>query len=153
MALGSNLGDRRGHIQWAADRLTALLHDVRLSTITESQPFEVPDLQPPYLNALAAGHTDHPPDVILAQLLALERDRGRDRRSYRAARTLDLDLILYGDVVLDTPELTLPHARFRSRLFVLEPLVELAPEFIDPVTGKTMAELFAALRAGETDAV
>jgi 2-amino-4-hydroxy-6-hydroxymethyldihydropteridine diphosphokinase len=105
----------------------------------------VPDEQPPYLNAVAVGTTVQPADVLLAELLRLESERGRVRQGRRAARTLDLDLILYGDLVLDRADLTIPHPRFRERRFVLAPLVEIAPDIRDPVTGKTAREIFAAL--------
>ncbi len=91
------------------------------------------------------GETLLSPVDLLEALLALERARGRERPSPRAPRTLDLDMIFYGDLVLDTPALALPHPRLRERQFVLAPLAELVPEWRDPVTGKTIQELLAAL--------
>jgi 2-amino-4-hydroxy-6-hydroxymethyldihydropteridine diphosphokinase len=78
--------------------------------------------------------------------LAIERRFGRERPYERAPRTLDLDLILYGDQIINTPSLIVPHPRFRERLFVLEPLAEIAAEWIDPVTGKTISQLLNGLR-------
>lgn len=146
VSLGSNLGDRRGHLEWAIERLGARLSGLRASSIVETEPVGVPDAQPPYLNAAAVGECDLAPADLIAWLLALERERGRERVTPRAARTLDLDLILYGDLVIDGPGLTVPHPRFRERRFVLEPLAEIAPEMKDPVTGKTIREIFSEAR-------
>jgi 2-amino-4-hydroxy-6-hydroxymethyldihydropteridine diphosphokinase len=145
VALGSNLGDRRGHLDWAVDRLRALLSDLRVSSYIETEPVGVPDEQPPYLNAVAVGTTAQSAEALLDELLRLESERGRVRQGRRAARTLDLDLILYGDLVLDRADLTIPHPCFRERRFVLAPLVEIAPDIRDPVTGKTARELLAAV--------
>src|SRR5262245_66657507 len=103
IALGSNLGDRRAHLEWALDRLRQHLSDFRSSTIIEPDPVDVPGPQPPYLNAAATGRTDLEPQAFLDLLLSIERERGRERLSFRPARTLDLDLILYGDRVVHTP--------------------------------------------------
>jgi 2-amino-4-hydroxy-6-hydroxymethyldihydropteridine diphosphokinase len=145
VALGSNLGDRRGHLHWAVDRLRDLLSDLRVSSYIETEPVGVPDAQPPYLNAVVVGTATTRAEALLAELLRLEGERGRVRNAPLAARTLDLDLILYGDLILDRAGLTLPHPRFRERRFVLEPLVEIAPDVRDPVTGKTARELLARL--------
>jgi 2-amino-4-hydroxy-6-hydroxymethyldihydropteridine diphosphokinase len=143
VALGSNLGDRRRHLDFALERLSTILSGLRVSAIRETEPFDVPDPQPPYLNAVVTAESAMEPDALMLALLAIERAQGRRRPSVRAPRTLDLDLILFGDRVIATPQLTLPHPRFRERRFVLEPLAELAPEWKDPVTGKTMGELWA----------
>ena len=146
IALGSNLGDRHAHLSWAAERLAEHLTDLRLSSILETDAVDVPEPQPPYLNAVAVGRTDLAPDELLQGLLGLERERGRTRPAPRAPRTLDLDLILYGQLVVDTPAVTLPHPRFRNRRFVLAPLAELAPDWKDPVTGKSIAALLGELK-------
>ena len=147
IALGSNLGDRRAHLDFAIERLRDVLTALHVSSVTETAPVGVPDDQPPYLNAVVVGETALEPDALLEKLMALELERGRERRSFRAARTLDLDIILYGDRVIKTPNIEIPHPRFRTRDFVLRPLAELAPEWIDPVTGKTTSELLAHLNA------
>ena len=100
---------------------------------------------PEYLNAVAVGLTPLPPRDVLAQLLRIERARGRKRPHAGAPRTLDLDLILLGDCVVSEEGLELPHPRFRERRFVLEPLVTLAPDLVDPVTGRTARELLGQL--------
>jgi len=144
VALGSNLGDRVAHLNHAIARLQSVLRDLKVSRFRETVPRDVHGPQPLYLNAAAAGSTTLPPRAILEALLAIERDRGRERPVPKAARTLDLDLILYGEVVLDEPDLIIPHPRFRDRRFVLEPLAEVAPDLVDPVTRKSVGELFAA---------
>ena len=93
----------------------------------------------------AIGVTSVPPRGLLDSLLEVERERGRDRPSPNAPRTLDLDLILYGDLVVDEPGLIVPHPRFGERRFVLEPLAEIAPDLVDPVTNLTVAELLACM--------
>jgi 2-amino-4-hydroxy-6-hydroxymethyldihydropteridine diphosphokinase len=141
ISLGSNLGDRRAHLDFAVSRLHASLANLRVSRYYETEPVGVPGPQPAYLNAAAVGETTAPAREILAVLMAIERERGRERPFQNAARTLDLDLILAGALVVDEDGLTVPHPRFRERLFVLEPLAEIAPELVDPVTGSTVGEL------------
>jgi len=94
-----------------------------------------------FLNAAAVGSTALPAQTLLEKMLAIERQGGRARPYAGAPRTIDLDLIFYGAEILEVPGLIVPHPRFRNRRFVLEPLAEIAPDWIDPVTGKTVAEL------------
>ena len=102
---------------------------------------DVPGHQGPFLNAAVVGDTVLPARALLTHYCAIEADRGRERPFAGAARTLDLDLILFADQIIDEVGLVVPHPRFRSRQFVLEPLAEIAPKTIDPVTGKTVREL------------
>ncbi len=146
VSLGSNLGNRRAHLEWAIEQLATRLTGLRVSSFIETEPVDVPDEQPPYLNAAAVGESERAPDALMAWLLTLERKRGRERATPRAARTLDLDLVLYGDLVIDAPGVVVPHPRFRERLFVLDPLAEIAPDMKDPVTGKTIAEILTELQ-------
>jgi 2-amino-4-hydroxy-6-hydroxymethyldihydropteridine diphosphokinase len=141
VALGSNLGDRRSHLDYAASRLRSLLADLRVSSYYETDPVDVPGAQPLFLNAAAVASTDLSAQDLLRALLSIESERGRERPHPGAARTLDLDLILYGSVVLNEPGLVVPHPRFRERRFVLEPLADIAPDLVDPVTGSTVGEL------------
>ena len=143
VALGSNLGDRRAHLDFAASRLESVLTQLRLSRYHETDPVGVPDEQPAFLNAAAAGETAITARELLGALLAIERERGRERPFPGAARTLDLDLVLFGDLVSSDPTLTVPHPRFRERRFVLAPLADVAPDLVDPVTRLTVAELLA----------
>ena len=145
IALGSNLGDRLGHLHWAIEQLRRDLADLRVSTIIETEPVDVPDEQPPYLNAVVVGRYGKSADELLKRLHALEMAQGRKRVRPRAARTLDLDLILFGDLIVKKPGLEVPHPRFRERQFVLGPLAEIASDWIDPVTGLTIGELRARL--------
>jgi 2-amino-4-hydroxy-6-hydroxymethyldihydropteridine diphosphokinase len=145
VALGSNLGDRGGHLDFAVDRLGAVLSDVRVSSFIETDPVDVTEPQPPYLNGVVVGTATLDPRALLDALLAIERERGRDRLTPRSPRTLDLDLILFGDLVLNDAGLVVPHPRYRERRFVLEPLSEVAADWVDPVTGSTVRELLDRL--------
>jgi 2-amino-4-hydroxy-6-hydroxymethyldihydropteridine diphosphokinase len=145
VALGSNLGDRRSHLDFAISRLKATLANLRASRYYETEPVGAPGPQPLFLNAAAVGQTSAGASELLAVLMAIEQERGRERPFQNAARTLDLDLILFGDLVMETPALTVPHPRFRERRFVLEPLAEIAPELADPVTGSSVGELLSRL--------
>ena len=144
VALGSNLGDRRAHLAFAVSALGGLLTNLRVSPFIETAPIGVAS-QPRFLNGAVVGRCALAPPALLAALMRIESGRGRERPYPGAARTLDLDLVLMGDLVLRRPDLDLPHPRFRDRRFVLEPLVAVAPELTDPITGRTMRELLAAL--------
>ena len=122
-----------------------MLSHLQVSSFHETVPVDVSGPQPLFLNAAAVGESPLSAPAILDVLLAVEQGFGRDRPHRRAPRTLDLDLILYGEQTIEVPGLTVPHPRFRERRFVLEPLAEIAPEWIDPVTGKTVLELLNAL--------
>ncbi len=147
VAFGSNLGDRRGHILWAADRVAAMLDNFTLSPLIETAPVgHGLESDPPYLNAVGVGDSSLPAAAVLAALGALEAERGRTRPHPGAPRTLDLDLILAGDQVVEEGDVRVPHPRFRNRLFVLEPLAAIAPDLVDPVTGRTIVQLLASVR-------
>jgi 2-amino-4-hydroxy-6-hydroxymethyldihydropteridine diphosphokinase len=146
IALGSNLGDRRAAIEFAAARLRSLLTDLTLSDAVETDPEgEGLQDQPLYLNAVLVGDTQLGARELLDALLTIEADFGRERPYPAAPRTLDLDLILLGDEIVDEPGLHVPHPRFRTRFFVLGPLAEIAPDLVDPVTGQRVVELLRAL--------
>ncbi len=141
ISLGSNLGDRRAHLEYAIDALRLDLEDVTVSSFLETEPLGVGDEHGPYLNAAVVGLTKLSARDLLERLLQIEEERGRARPYPMAPRTLDLDLILYGDAVIDERDLRVPHPRFRERDIVLRPLAEIAPDMIDPVTGSPIVDL------------
>jgi 2-amino-4-hydroxy-6-hydroxymethyldihydropteridine diphosphokinase len=145
VALGSNLGDRASHLAFAADELRLVLQDVVVSTLMETLP-EDGTPQPLFLNGALVGLTREGPERLLAVLLDIEQRRGRVRSYTGAPRTLDLDLVLVGAMMVESSTLCLPHPRFRSRSFVLEPLAEIAPTMVDPVTGLSVRTLLERLR-------
>jgi 2-amino-4-hydroxy-6-hydroxymethyldihydropteridine diphosphokinase len=149
VAFGSNLGNRDTAIRDASAKVGALLTSFRLSDIIETLPVgEGLENDPPYLNAVGVGESSLSPRELLAELRAIEAAAGRTRSTPGAPRTLDLDLILAGDCVVDEPGLQVPHPRFRERLFVIEPLAAVAPDLVDPVTGLPVRELLKKKKAG-----
>jgi 2-amino-4-hydroxy-6-hydroxymethyldihydropteridine diphosphokinase len=146
IGLGSNLGDRRALLMRALDELAGGgLRLGRRSAFYETNPVGGPPGQPPFLNAVVEAYTTFSPDDLIALLLAIETRLGRERTVPNGPRTLDLDLLFYGDLVRDDPHLTIPHPRLHERLFVLEPLIEIAPGAVHPRLGKTVAQLHAEL--------
>lgn len=146
IAIGSNLGDRAAALTFARGRLEVLLPGLVMSEAVETEPEgEGVEGQRLYLNAVAAGDTSLDARAILDALLAIEADYGRERSTRHAARTIDLDLILLGEEIVHEPGLDVPHPRFRERFFVLGPLCEIAPDLVDPVTGRRVVELLREL--------
>ncbi len=141
VGLGANLGDRESTIRRAVE----LLPDVAaVSTLRETDPVGYLD-QPSFLNGVAALETELPPRELLERLLDVERELGRTREGPRfGPRTIDLDLLLYGETEIDEPGLTLPHPRMHERRFVLEPLAELDPALVIPGRG-SLRDVIAAL--------
>lgn len=146
VALGSSLGDRDAHLRYAVARLRPILADLTVSEFVDTAPCGV-GAGPRFLNGAAVGWSAAAPTALLARLHAIEDARGRRRPFPDAPRTLDLDLVLMGGLVVSTPALALPHPRFRARRFVLEPLAAVAPELVDPVTGLSVRALLARLDA------
>jgi 2-amino-4-hydroxy-6-hydroxymethyldihydropteridine diphosphokinase len=145
VALGSNLGDRDAYLRAAIAALDTSMTHLRVSSFHDTAPVGVGP-QPVFLNAATTGETSLSARALLDRLLAIERDLGRERPFPGAPRTVDLDLILYDEAIIDeAPSLIVPHPRFRERRFVLEPLSEIAPDWRDPVTGKTVEELLRGL--------
>ena len=142
VALGSNQGNREAHLRYAVTRLRSLLVDLSVSTFIETEPQDVGP-QRTFLNAAVVGRSQTQPSDLLRHLLTVERERGRERSFPRAPRTLDLDLILVGDLIVSAPGIQIPHPRFRERVFVLRPLAEIAPDMVDPVSGLTVSALLA----------
>jgi 2-amino-4-hydroxy-6-hydroxymethyldihydropteridine diphosphokinase len=140
--LGANLGDREASIRRAAELIDAR----RLSTIRETEPWGYAD-QPPFLNAAAELETGLAPRALLDRLLEVEGELGRTRAGPQyGPRTIDLDLLLYGDETIDEPGLAVPHPRLHERRFVLEPLAELDPGLVVPGKGLVSA-LLAAIQS------
>jgi 2-amino-4-hydroxy-6-hydroxymethyldihydropteridine diphosphokinase len=150
LALGSNLGDRTAHLRAGVAALREVIDVAAVSSVYATEP--VGPAQPEFLNAALVGTTRLAPRPLLRAALAAEAGAGRRRAETepQGPRTLDIDLILYGDRLLRTPDLVVPHPRWRERGFVLAPLGEIAPDWIDPETGLAVRVLAqgAELKAG-----
>lgn len=142
VGIGSNLGDRETHLRTALDLLAAEegIEIVAVSRLRETEPVG-PVEQGPFLNGAVQVSTDLPPRQLLERLLAVEQRLGRVRAERFGPRTIDLDLLVYGDEVLEEPGLTLPHPRLHERRFALEPLAELEPGLVVPGRGPVSALL------------
>lgn len=152
LSLGSNLGDRMEYLRKAIEDLHALdgLHVTRLSSVYETEPVGV-EGQPPYLNLVAVVSTRLDPHALLAACQAVENAHGRVRTVRWGERTLDIDLLLYDDIELETAELTIPHPRMHERAFVLVPLLEVAPGIA--ISGTPAREWLRRVQAGESQDV
>ena len=148
VGLGSNLGERETLIRLALDDLARLsgTRVVRVSSLYDTEPVGVEE-QPHFLNAVAQLETQLTPHQLLWNLMLIERRLGRVRTQRWGPRTLDLDLLLYEDLVLDDDDLVVPHPELPKRSFVLVPLVELDPMLVHPATGETMLALLQKLGA------
>lgn len=140
VALGTNIGDRGAHLQRARAEIEAVAQVEAASAVYETDPVGFAD-QPRFWNMVLRARTKLPPAALLAQLLAIEERMGRQRDFRNAPRIIDLDILLYDDVVLDVAGLTIPHPRMTERAFVLKPLLELAPELTHPITGERFADI------------
>jgi 2-amino-4-hydroxy-6-hydroxymethyldihydropteridine diphosphokinase len=147
VGLGSNLGDRAAYLLLGLSAHSRLPETrlLRLSPVYETDPVGPP--QPPYLNMVTELETALSPKGLLAEMLGIEKALGRERRERWGPRTLDLDLLLYGDLVLEEAGLSVPHPRLHERAFVLVPLLDLLPEGRHPLLGQSFAELLASLDA------
>ena len=143
LGLGSNLGDRENHLHAAVAGLRRMdqIQVVRSASIYLTEPKDYVD-QPWFLNTVIQADTDLPPEALLERCLAIEREGGRARTVSKGPRTIDVDIIFYGLRVTENAGLTIPHPRYAERRFVLAPLVEIAPDFVDPRRGVRVRELF-----------
>ena len=141
VALGSNLGDKEANLRRALELLIERgVEIVKTSTFISTEPYGVTD-QPTFLNGVCEVRTSLEPLALLHTLLEIEQEMGRVRLRHWGERNIDLDLLLYEDVVLDTEELKLPHPDMQNRDFVLLPLAEIAPELVHPILQKSIEEL------------
>jgi 2-amino-4-hydroxy-6-hydroxymethyldihydropteridine diphosphokinase len=147
LSLGSNLGDRAANLREALAQLGVVGRLIAISAIYETQPVDVPD-QPWFLNCVAAFETDRTPKELLELALQIEAAMGRLRIRDKGARKIDIDIVLFGDRIVDEPGLKIPHPSMHQRRFVLEPLVEISPDARHAELGKTARKLLTALPAG-----
>jgi 2-amino-4-hydroxy-6-hydroxymethyldihydropteridine diphosphokinase len=148
LSLGSNVGDRAANLNHAIARLAALGKVVAASSFYETEPVEVTS-QPWFLNCAVALDTERTAEDLLAGILHLEQQMGRRRGPNKGPRTIDMDILLFGDAVVDAPSLSIPHPAMHQRRFVLEPLAEIAPQMCHPVLQRTIRELRDVLPTGE----
>jgi 2-amino-4-hydroxy-6-hydroxymethyldihydropteridine diphosphokinase len=147
LSLGSNIGDREDNLRQAIARLHEVGEVHAVSGFYETEPVEVEGEQPWFLNCAVSVETSLKPEELLAGILTIEREMGRRRDQVRAPRTIDIDILLFGDLVVDLPHLTIPHPGLSRRRFVLEPLAEIAPDTRHPVSRLTVRELLETLAA------
>ena len=159
IGLGSNLGDRVAYLRSAVNAIQHLGDSITVSSVYESEPFGVgDDEQPMYLNMVVSIQTKLEPEKLLSELMDIERANGRVRIRRNESRTLDLDVLMFGEDLIETSVLTVPHPRMHERAFVMLPLAEIAPHSVHPALQRTMSEIAAELpnrsvrRVGRIDA-
>jgi 2-amino-4-hydroxy-6-hydroxymethyldihydropteridine diphosphokinase len=153
LSLGSNVGDREAHLRDAVARMGAAGRVAAVSSFYETEPVEF-TRQPWFLNCAVALQTSQTPQQLMTALLRIEEEMGRRRVQKKGPRSIDIDILLFQigetkDVIIDSPELTIPHPAMYHRRFVLEPLAEIAPDAVHPIFKKTISELRDALPAGQ----
>jgi len=148
LSLGSNVGDRAANLRTAINRVGSLGDVMAVSSFYETEPVEFA-AQPWFLNCTVELDTEKMPKQLLAGILDIEREMGRRRVQKKGPRTLDIDILLFGDSIIQTKGLTIPHRAMHERRFVLEPLAEIAPEARHPVIKRTVRELRDALPPGQ----
>jgi 2-amino-4-hydroxy-6-hydroxymethyldihydropteridine diphosphokinase len=150
LGLGSNVGDRQAHLDHAVARLSGAGAVTGLSAVHETDPVGYSE-QPRFLNMAVRLETELDPMALLELIFEIEAERGRVRTFRNAPRTLDIDVLLYGDLELRLPGLTVPHPRMAERAFVLEPLLEVESDLREPVTGRSYADILAGLKAAHDE--
>jgi len=148
LSLGSNVGDRAANLNTSIDRLRAFGKVVAVSSCYETEPVEF-TAQPWFLNCAVALDTEQTPGQLLSGILDIEQQLGRRRGQQKGPRILDIDILLFGDSIVEDAGLTIPHPAMQERRFVLEPLSEIAPDVLHPVFKRTIRELLDALPPGQ----
>jgi 2-amino-4-hydroxy-6-hydroxymethyldihydropteridine diphosphokinase len=149
LSLGSNLGDREANLRAAIEKLKELGDIVAVSSFYETEPVEV-TAQPWFRNSALKFDTEKMPRQLISAILAIEQSMGRQRKQQKGPRTIDIDILFFGNSIIDIPSLTVPHPHLHERRFVLEPLAEIAPDVRHPIFKRTIRELRDALPAGQT---
>jgi 2-amino-4-hydroxy-6-hydroxymethyldihydropteridine diphosphokinase len=149
LSLGSNIGDRETYLREAIARLRALGSIVSISSFYETEPVEV-TAQAWFLNCAVGLESNTAPEQLMAAILEIEQQMGRQRVQRKGPRTIDIDILLCGDAVINTSTLKIPHPAMQQRRFVLEPLAEIAPHVVHPLFKRTIQELLDALPKGQT---
>lgn len=144
LALGSNMGDSRHFFEKAVELLGQSVRDIDMAPLYRSKPVGYTN-QPDFLNTVVRGRTQLTPQQLLEFIKTVEQKTGRVKRFRWGPREIDIDIILYGDHIVERKDLTIPHARFREREFVLRPLCDLNPEIKDPLTKQTAQQLLDAM--------
>ena len=147
LSLGSNLGNRAGNLRAAVEKLSGFGKIVAVSSFYETEPVELTN-QPWFVNCAVALETEQVPEAFLGELLALEQSMGRRRTQKKGPRTIDIDILLFGDAIIETAGLSIPHPAMHQRRFVLVPMAEIAPEQRHPILKRSMRELLDALPPG-----
>ena len=142
LSLGSNLGDRRANLKKALRLLSEGVEIVKVSSVYDTDPVGV-GKQPRFLNLMCRVNTDIGPMQLLSFVKGIESNMGRDLSLRDTPRIIDIDIIFHGDIIIESPELVIPHPRMRERAFVLVPFAEIAPEVVHPVTGERIGDLAA----------
>jgi 2-amino-4-hydroxy-6-hydroxymethyldihydropteridine diphosphokinase len=148
LSLGSNVGNREAHLQEALVRLETVGHVVVVSSFYETEPVEFTE-QPWFLNCAVALETGKSPQELMQTILEIEQRMGRERVKKKGPRSIDIDIMLFDEEIIDSEQLTIPHPAMHERRFVLEPLAEIAVDVFHPVLKKTIRELRDALPAGQ----
>jgi 2-amino-4-hydroxy-6-hydroxymethyldihydropteridine diphosphokinase len=149
LSLGSNVGDRASQLLSAVGRLETTGRVVAVSSFYETEPVEFTP-QPWFLNCAVALESSQTPQQLMDSILLIEQEMGRRRLQKKGPRTIDIDILLFDDAVVNSPELTIPHPALHQRRFVLKPLAEIAPDVLHPVLKKAVRELLEALPEGQT---
>ena len=149
LSLGSNVGDRAAKLRMAIDKLKAAGTIAAISSFYETEPLEM-TAQPWFLNCAVKFETEKMPRQLIAAILALEQEMGRQRKQPKGPRSIDIDILLFGSSIVEMKGLTIPHPRMHERRFVLEPLAEIAPDTRHPALKRTVRELRDSLPPGQT---